>query len=42
MLKKGASVALLECLREYLGDLNREDKCVEYGCRALRGILMHL
>lgn len=41
LLRKGATVALIECLRQYIGELYRNEKCVECGCRALKGILMH-
>ena len=40
MLKKGAAAALMECLRGYIGGVGHDDKCVECGCQALRGILM--
>ena len=41
LLKRGAAAALMECLRGYIGELGRDEKCIECGCQALRSILMH-
>ena len=41
LVDKGITVAVFETLREYIGEMTRNEQCVEYGCRALRGILMH-
>lgn len=41
LVDKGITVAVFELLREYIGEMTRNEQCVEYGCRALRGILMH-
>ena len=41
LVAKGVTAAVLETLREYIGEMTRNEQCVEYGCRALRGILMH-
>ena len=41
LVDKGVTVAVFEALREYISEMTRNEQCVEYGCRALRGILMH-
>ena len=41
LVDKGVTVAVFEALREYIGEMTRNEQCVEYGCRALKGILMH-
>ena len=40
-MDKGVTVAVFEALREYISEMTRNEQCVEYGCRALKGILMH-
>ena len=41
LVEKGVTVAVLETLRDYISEMTQNEQCVEYGCRALRGILMH-
>lgn len=41
LVEKGVTVAVLESLREYISEMTRNEQCVEHGCRALKGILMH-
>ena len=40
LLEKGAAVAVLEGVREFLHDFSRDELSVEYGCRALVALLM--
>ena len=40
LLEKGAAVAVLEGVREFLHDYSRDEVCVEYGCRALVALIM--
>ena len=41
LVDKGITALVFETLRKYIGEMTRNEECVEYGCRALRGILMH-
>ena len=40
LLEKGAAVAVLEGMREFLVEPTRNERCVEFGCRALIGLIM--
>ena len=40
LLAKGAAMAVLEGLREFLQEPTQNERCVEYGCRALIGLIM--
>ena len=40
LLEKGAAVAVLEGVREFLQEYSRDELCVEYGCRALVALIM--
>ena len=40
LLAKGAAMAVLEGLREFLQEPTQNEQCVEYGCRALIGLIM--
>ena len=40
LLEKGAAVAVLEGVREFLHDFSRDEMCVEYGCRAMVALIM--
>ena len=40
LLEKGAAVAVLEGVREFLHEYSQDELCVEYGCRALVALIM--
>ena len=40
LLEKGAAMAVLEGVREFLHDYSRDEMSVEYGCRALVALIM--